>query len=160
MAAFHLAQLNIGRLRAPLDSPTLADFVAALDPINALADGSPGFVWRLQDDSGNATHINPFDDDMIIVNMSVWESLDALRAFVYHSDHRNVLAQRRQFFERMAEAFLVLWWVPAGHLPDVEEAKQRLTLLRGNGPSPDAFTFRTAFPAPSPDAEADPTPAP
>jgi hypothetical protein len=165
MATFQLAQLNIARLRAPLDSPELAAFVAALDPVNALADESPGFVWRLQTDEGNATSIQAFDDEMLIVNMSVWESPEALREFVYRSDHRKVLARRRAWFERMADAFLVLWWVPSGHEPTVEEAVQRLELLQDGGPSPKAFTFRSLFPAPdgrhppSTDSEAEPSPA-
>jgi hypothetical protein len=143
----HLAQLNIGRMLAPLESPQLAGFVAALDPINALADASPGFVWRLQTEGGDATPLRPYDDDMIIVNMSVWESLDALWAFAFGPDHRAVLAQRREWFERMAEAYLVLWWIPVGHIPTVEEAKERLDLLRREGPGPSAFTLRTAWPA-------------
>ena len=150
MAGLHLAQLNIARLRAPLDSPELADFVAALDPVNALADAAPGFVWRLQTDDGDATSIRAFDDDMLIVNMSVWESLDALRAYVYGSEHRAVMARRRQWFERMAEAYVVLWWVPAGHVPTVEEAKERLEALRREGPTADAFTFKTPWPAAAP----------
>lgn len=146
MAAFHIAQLNIGRMLAPLDSSQLAGFVEALEPINALADRAPGFVWRLEDeDSGNATSIRPFDDDMLIVNMSVWTSLEALTEFVYVSDHRAVMQQRRKWFERMGEAFVVLWWVPAGHIPDLDEAEERLDLLRSRGPSPDAFTFKKRF---------------
>ena len=150
MSGEHLAQLNIARLGAPLDSPTLAGFVAALEPINALADGSPGFVWRLQTDEGDATSIRAFDDDMLIVNMSVWESLEALRAFVYGPDHRAVMAGRRQWFEKMAEAYLVLWWVPAGYVPSVDEAKERLERLRRDGPSPAAFTLSKAWPAAAP----------
>jgi hypothetical protein len=118
---FHLAQVNIGRLRAPLDSPTLAGFVAQLEPINVLADGSPGFVWRLQTEDGNATAIRVFDD--LMVNMSVWESIDALAAFVYRSGHIEVMQRRREWFERMAVAYQCLWWVPAGHIPTVGEAE-------------------------------------
>lgn len=140
----HLAQLNIARLLAPIDSPQLADFVAALEPVNALADAAPGFVWRLQTDEGNATSIRPYDDDMLVVNMSVWESLDALRDFVFGAEHRAIMAGRRQWFERMADAYVVLWWVPEGHIPTVEEAKDRLERLRRDGPSEDAFTFRSA----------------
>lgn len=144
----HLAQLNVARLRAPLDGPELAGFVAALEPINALADTSPGFVWRLQTEDGDATAIRAFADDAVLVNMSVWESIEALADFVYGSPHRAVMARRRQWFERMAEAYLVLWWVPAGHLPTVEEARRRLDLLQRRGPSADAFTFRSPFPPP------------
>jgi uncharacterized protein DUF3291 len=145
MPGYHLAQLNIGRLLAPLESPQLAPFVEALEPINALADGAPGFVWRLQTEDGDATAIRAFDDDMLIVNMSVWESVEALGDFVYRSDHVSVMRRRREFFERMAEAFMVLWWVPAGHRPTVAEAKDRLARLRRDGPTPEAFTFREQF---------------
>jgi hypothetical protein len=148
MAGYHLAQLNIGRLLAPLDSPQLAPFVDALERINALADGAAGFVWRLQTEDGDATAIRAFDDDMLIVNMSVWESVEALADFVYRSDHVSVMRRRREFFERMAEAFQVLWWVPAGHRPSVDEAKDRLERLRRDGSTPEAFTFRLPFPPP------------
>lgn len=157
MSGHQLAQVNIARLRAPLDSPQLADFVAALDPVNALADSSPGFVWRLQTEDGDATAIRVFDDDMLIVNMSVWESVEALADFSYRSDHRAVMLQRRKWFERMAEAFLVLWWVPAGHRPSVAEAEDRLARLRHDGPTPGAFTFRSPFPAPDADAPEGPS---
>ena len=155
MAAYHLAQCNIGRLRAPIDTPLLAGFVAALAPINALADRAAGFVWRLQTEDGDATAIRPFDDDLLAVNMSVWESVEALAAFTYGSAHRDVMRRRREWFERLAEAYLVLWWIPAGTVPTVEEAKRRLELLRRRGPSPDAFTFRTPFPPPGAPAAGD-----
>ncbi len=148
MARYQLAQLYVARLLAPIDSPALADFVAKLDPVNALADAAPGFVWRLQTDEGNATSIQAYDDEMIIVNMSVWEDLAALSAFVYRSDHRDVMVRRREWFERLAEAYLVLWWVPEGHIPGVEEAVERLELLRKQGPTADAFTPRQPFAPP------------
>jgi heme-degrading monooxygenase HmoA len=147
----HLAQLNIGRVRAPLASDQLSGFVAALEPVNALADRAPGFVWRLQTEDGDATAIRAFDDDMLLVNMSVWESLEALADFVYRSDHREVMSRRRQWFERMDEKYLVLWWVDAGHLPTLDEAKDRLERLRRDGPSAEAFTFRSPFPPPGSD---------
>jgi heme-degrading monooxygenase HmoA len=155
MAAFHLAQLNIGRLQAPMGTPQLAPFEEALEPLNALADRSPGFVWRLQTEEGDATALRPFeDDDMMLVNMSVWESLDALKAYAYGPEHRAILQRRREFFERMSGPYLVLWWVPAGHVPTVEEAKERLQRLEDIGPSPEAFTFRKPFPPPDqPDGE-------
>lgn len=148
MAAYHLAQCNIARLRAPLDSPLLAEFLAALEPINHLADHSPGFVWRLQTDEGNATALRPFDDDMLIVNMSVWKSVEALAEFSYGTEHVDVMRRRRQWFERLDAAYLVLWWVPAGTVPTVVEAKERLENLRRRGPSAEAFTFRSPFPSP------------
>ena len=144
---WHLAQLNVGRLLAPLGSDTLSGFVAALEPINALADGHPGFVWRLQTDAGDATSIRPTEDDLFLINMSVWSSLEALRAFVYTTAHVQVLRQRRAWFEQLATSHMVLWWVPAGHIPTVDEAIARLERLRRDGPSPAAFTFRAPFEA-------------
>jgi len=146
--AFHLAQLNLARLAAPLESPELAPFVAALDPINALAEKSPGYVWRLQTEEGNATSIHVFDDEMIILNMSVWESAEALSEFTYRSDHRHIMARRREFFERPVELYLVLWWIPAGTVPTPQDGVARLELLRRTGPSPEAFTFKSPFPPP------------
>jgi uncharacterized protein DUF3291 len=149
MTRFHLAQLNIGRIRAAIDDPIMEGFRTQLDPINALADRSPGFVWRLQTEDGNATAIRPFeDDDRMAVNMSVWETLDALQEFVYRSDHVAPLRDRKQWFERIEGPILVLWWVPVGHIPTIEEAKERLQYLKEHGPSPRAFTFRSPFPSP------------
>ena len=150
MTAFHIAQLNIGRARAPVDGPIMAEFMALLDPVNAVADASPGFVWRLQTDEGNATAVRPYEDESIAVNMSVWESIDDLAAFVYRSGHVDVMRRRREWFERM-RLYMVLWWVPAAHLPTVEEAQERLEHLRVYGPTAYAFTFKARFP--SPDAE-------
>jgi uncharacterized protein DUF3291 len=148
--AWHLAQLNIGRLRAPVDDLTLADFKANLDPINALADATPGFVWRLQTEDGNATAIRPFPgDDLMAINMSVWESMEALAEYVYRSAHTAFLRRRSEWFERLREVYLVLWWIPAGVLPTVEEALARLDHLRTFGPTPEAFTFRQPFPHPA-----------
>jgi hypothetical protein len=146
---FQLAQLNVARLRAPIDSPEIADFVALLDPINAVADAAPGFVWRLQTDEGDATSIRVFEDDMIIVNMSVWASAEALSDYVYRSDHKTVLAQRKEWFDRIVDAYLACWWIPAGEIPTVDEGVRRLELLRTRGPSGDAFTLRAPFDAPS-----------
>ena len=144
----HLAQLNIGLPVAPLDGPELAAFVANLEPVNAIADGAPGFVWRLQTEDGDATAIRPYDDDRMIVNMSVWTSVEALAAFVFSGEHRAIMKRRREFFVPMQEAFQVLWWIPEGTTPTVTEAQERLTHLREHGPTPRAFTFRTPFPAP------------
>jgi heme-degrading monooxygenase HmoA len=153
MSGFQLAQVNIALPFEPLDSERLREFVEALDPVNAIADGCPGFVWRLQDEHGNATGIRAFGDDRLIVNMSVWESLEALRAFVYTSGHVAVMRRRREWFERI-ESHFALWWVPAGHIPTLAEAEERVTLLRAIGPSPDAFTFRRHFPSPGGPASA------
>jgi len=146
--AWHLAQVNVGRTVAPLNDPRLAEFMARLDEINAIAEASPGFVWRLQSDSGNATDIQLTDDPQFIVNLSVWETQQALFDFVYRSDHTAVMAKRRQWFEKSEKPFLALWWVPAGHLPSPREALDRLEILQKEGPTPRAFTFRKHFPAP------------
>ncbi|WP_406332844.1 DUF3291 domain-containing protein [Streptomyces sp. NBC_00203] len=146
-AAYELAQANIGRLKAPLDSPQLKDFVEALDPVNAVADAADGFVWRLQSDSGNATDVPVLGDDWLIINMSTWRDTNALTAFMYQGQHRELLARRREWFERLEEAMTVLWWVPSGHRPTVTEAESRLLHLREHGPTEHAFTLRTSFPA-------------
>jgi len=145
---WHVAQVNIALLRAPLDAPELEGFVAMLEPINALADRTPGFVWRLQGEAGDATGIRAFADDRIIVNLSVWETIEALGRFVFASRHIEVLRRRREWFERMAEAHLALWWIRAGTTPTVAEAEGRVATLRERGPSPDTFTLREPFPAP------------
>ncbi|MGZ5213340.1 MAG: DUF3291 domain-containing protein [Actinomycetota bacterium] len=141
MTEFHLAQVNVARLSAPLDSPQLADFVANLDPINAIADASHGFVWRLQTDAGDATALRVFDDDWLIVNMSVWKSLEALRNYVYRSSHAGVLRRRQEWFDRMDEAHVALWWIEAGTLPTLSDAQERFLTLRAEGPTPRAFTL-------------------
>jgi hypothetical protein len=143
-SSFHVAQVNVARPKAPVDSPLLAEFAALLDPVNAVADSAAGFVWRLEDDSGNATAIPVLDDQSLIVNMSVWESIEALWNFVYAAEHLAVMRRRREWFERM-EAFMCLWWVPADHRPDVGEAERRLLHLREHGPTPRAFTFKRRF---------------
>jgi hypothetical protein len=149
MMRFQLAQVNIGRIRAPLEDPIMDGFRTQLDVINALADSTPGFVWRLQTAEGNAMAIRPFDgDDRMAINMSVWQSLDALQQFVYRSAHAGTLRDRMQWFEPMDGPILALWWIPAGHIPTVAEAIDRLKLLEERGPSPDAFTFRKPFPPP------------
>ena len=148
MSRFHLAEINIGRLRAPVDSPVLADFVANLERINALADTSPGFIWRLVGAGDDATDLKPDpDDEMMALNMSVWESPQALGAFVYRSDHQPIMRRRGEWFEKL-ELYMALWWVPAGHTPGVAEGMARIDTLRRLGPTAEAFTFRTPFPAP------------
>jgi heme-degrading monooxygenase HmoA len=146
MPDFQLAEVNIALAREPLDGPLLADFMAALDPVNARADRADGFVWRMQNTDGDATGIRGFGGDpKLIINMSVWESLDALREFAYRDEaHLAVMRQRRKWFERL-EFYMVLWWVPAGHRPTVEEAEGRLQALRDNGPTAHAFTFSSSF---------------
>ncbi|MDQ6849596.1 MAG: DUF3291 domain-containing protein [Actinomycetota bacterium] len=148
MNAYELAQVNIGLPVEALDSARLADFVAQLEPVNALADGAPGFLWRLQTEDGDATAIRAFADDRLIVNMSVWESLEALATFVYRGEHAQVMRRRREWFVPMREAFQAAWWVPRGHRPTVAEAQDRLDALRADGPSPWVFTLQRPFPAP------------
>ena len=150
MALYHLAQVNIGRLRAAVDDPIMAGFKNQLGPINALADSSPGFVWRLQTESGDATAIKPYPDDALMaINMSVWESLEALQLFVYKSAHLSPLRDRKQWFEPLEGPILALWWIPGGHIPTVAEALARLDHLKQHGPTAHAFTFRAPFPSPA-----------
>lgn len=147
MSSYELAQLNIATMHEPLDSPVMSDFVDNLDRINALAEQSPGFVWRLQTEEGDATALRPLGEN-ILVNMSVWQDVASLNQFVYKSAHIEIMRRRKEWFERMREAYVVLWWLAQGSRPTVAEAAQRLALLRENGPSEDAFTFRHAYPAP------------
>jgi hypothetical protein len=145
----HLAQVNVSRLLAPIDSALLKDFVNRLDDVNALADTAPGFVWRLRTEDNNATAIRIFDDADLIVNMSVWKSTDALADFVFRNrDHLGVMRRRREWFAVPTEAMTALWWVPAGAVPTVADAEDRLRHLRRHGPTPYAFGFRTPRPAP------------
>lgn len=148
MTQFHLAQVNIGRVRAPLEDPIMEGFRSQLDPINALADRTAGFVWRLQTEDGNAMAIRPYADEHMAINLSVWESFEALKQFVYRSAHVGPLRDRKQWFESINGPILALWWIPAGHIPTVAEAQERLQHLKEHGPSPRAFTFRAPFPSP------------
>jgi len=146
MSIYHVAQVNIGRILAELDDPIMAGFVQRLEEINALADASPGFVWRLQTNDGNATYFRPFKDERTLLNMSVWENVEALRQYVYRSTHRELLRQRHSWFEKFAGAYAALWWVPAGHIPGIDEAKRRIAHLDAHGATEFAFTFQTVFP--------------
>ena len=143
-AGVHVAQVNIAMPKGPMDSEVMAEFAAQLDPINAIADGAPGFVWRLQDESGDATTIRPFEDERMMVNLSAWESLEALWAFVYDSEHLAVMRRRREWFEH-TELYMCLWWIPSGRISTTADAIERLELLRGRGPSPGSFTFKRPF---------------
>ncbi len=145
---YHLAQINIGRIRAPLDHPIMAGFIAQLDTINALAEQSPGFVWRLQTEEGNATAINAYPDPLLLLNITVWETVEDLFEFVYRSTHNAALKDRKEWFEPYNGPYTALWWIRVGHLPTIEEAKAKLELLTREGPTPEAFTFKTRFPAP------------
>lgn len=153
MSQYQLAELNIAISRGDPDSPVMAEFMAALDRINALAESSPGYVWRLQTDEGNATAYRAFHDERTLLNLTVWEDVDSLADFVYRSAHVEVMRGRAKWFERMVDAYLVAWWVPSGHHPTVAEAEDRLGHLRANGPTPHAFTLRRAFPPPNESSE-------
>jgi hypothetical protein len=142
---YHLAQVNIARMVAPLTDPRLVDFVAQLEAVNAAADVCPGFIWRFQGGEGNATYLRPYPDDRILFNMSVWESVEALKGFVYRAEHASVLRRRRDWFEAFDGPYQALWWAPAGLLPAVGEAVARLDYLRAHGPSACAFTFKQVF---------------
>ena len=148
MPAWQLAQLNVGIIRGPMDSPVMAEFAANLDRINALADAAPGFIWRLQTEEGNATAIRPFENENLLLNMSVWTDLESLKQYVYKSAHVEYLRRRKEWFEPMTEAILVLWWVPKAHRPAIDEAVARLERLRQRGPTPEAFTFKQAYEPP------------
>ena len=148
MNGFHVAQLNVGRSVAPLDDPIMAGFMERLADINALGERSPGYVWRLQGETGNATTIHAYSDPRMIINLTVWESVEDLYAFAYQSGHVEVFRRRREWFEQLDGPSLVLWWVPAGELPTPAEARRRLELLAAHGPTPDAFTFKTHFDPP------------
>ena len=148
-ATFQLAQVNIGRIRAPMNDPIMAEFAEALNEINALAESTPGFVWRLKEESGNATGISAYPDPLVLVNMSVWSDLSALHGYVYRSAHGKFFARRQSWFDKYDGAYLALWWIPAGHRPTVAEAQQRLRTIESRGPTPEAFTFRQSFPAPA-----------
>ncbi len=145
---YHVAQANIALMRAPLEDPIMESFRSQLDRINAIADQSPGFVWRLQTHGGNATAIRAYEDERLLFNMSVWETVEALHAYVYRSNHAGPLRARRNWFATLEGPILVLWWIASGHVPSVVEGKARLELLKVRGPSQEAFTFRDPFPPP------------
>lgn len=150
---YDLAQVNVSRLLAPLDSPLLAEFMAALDGVNADGDAAPGFRWRLQTEDGNATAVRAFGWDVadshgVIVNLTTWAGMEELAAFVFSGRHLEIMRRRREWFQRAVEPMTALWWVPSGHRPSTDEAEDRVRELRRSGPTPHAFTFRTPFPAP------------
>jgi hypothetical protein len=139
----HLAQLNIGRFRYSTDDPRMADFMNNLDLANALAERSAGFVWRLKDESNNATAFRPFPDQNMAVNLSVWESVEALERFVWQTVHKRFYGRRPEWFDTMDKPHFVMWWIPAGHIPTLEEAKERLGHLTAHGPSDRAFGWES-----------------
>src|SRR5215210_3052662 len=145
-AHWHLAQVNIGRARGAMTAPVMQGFVARLEEINALAERTPGFVWRLQTEDGDATAFRPYPDDQsILINLSVWSDLDSLREYVFRSLHAEVMRQRREWFERFEGVYVALWWIPAGHRPSLGEAVSRIADLEAHGTTPLAFSFTQAF---------------
>ena len=148
MDDFHLAQINIARLIAPIDDPLIAGFVAELDPINALAEASPGFVLRLKSAEGNATDVSYNEDTFVIVNMSVWISLEALKSYTYNSRHLEIFKQRRSWFEKGDKPYYCLWWIPAGHIPTVAEGRERLEHYQQHGATPHSFWSSQLYPTP------------
>ncbi len=145
---YHIAQANIGRMFAPPDDPIMFGFTSQLNRINALAEAAPGFVWRLADSTGDATSIRIYDDPLIIINMSVWESVDLLFNFTYKQQHTEMIRGRREWFESLDVPHMALWWIPAGTVPVAQDVKERLDHLRDHGPTPYAFTFKVRFPMP------------
>jgi len=147
MPHFHLAQLNIATMLDAKDSPVMADFVANLDRINALADQADGFIWRMLGDGADANGWRPWDD-AVLANMSVWRDVESLKDYAFRTAHADIMKRRKEWFHRMSDAYMVLWWVPAGHIPSLKEAGERLDLLRAKGPCPEAFTFKDVFAPP------------
>jgi hypothetical protein len=146
MPVYQIAQVNIGRVKAPVEDPIMLGFTSRLDEINALADRAPGFVLRLQTPVGNATYFRPYpEDDRVLINMSVWESIDALRHYVYKTAHAQFLREREAWFEKFSGVYMALWWVPAGHRPGMDEATKRIAHLEKHGPTQFAFTFKKTF---------------
>jgi len=150
LPTFHLAQVNVAQAKADMDSDLMQGFVSRLDEINALAESAEGFIWRLQEDSGSATAIRVFDDPLLLINMSVWANLEALKHDVYKSLHVELIKDREVWFNKMGESHQALWWIPAGHIPSTEEARKKLEYIRKNRPSADAFTFAKPYPTPMP----------
>lgn len=151
---YSIAQINIALMKAPLDDPIMTEFVAALDAVNMVAEQSPGFVWRLQTPSGNATDIRAYSDPRMLVNLSVWQSVEQLKAYVYWSLHGEFFIRRRQWFEKYSGEHFAMWWIPAGHLPTVEAGKAKLEYLASHGDSPECFTFGKPYPSPATESTA------
>jgi hypothetical protein len=152
---WHLAQINIGRIVAPQGDPRVQPFFDALDEVNALAEASPGFVWRLTGEGNNAADIQPTVDPLVLINMSVWEDAESLFHYVYRSSHTEVMVRRREFFERFEGAYQALWWVPAGTPPTINDGLSRLWHIDRFGPTSHAFTFKKRFPPPDASGEPD-----
>lgn len=149
MPTYQLAELNIGRMLYSVEDPRFHGFVSRLDEINTLAEQSKGFVWRLKTAEGDAMSIRAFDDDKLIINLSVWESIDDLFQYSYYTAHAELLKQRKDWFEHMTKPIMAMWWIPEGHIPTLEEAKEKLELIQSKGPTVEAFSFKHRFDPPS-----------
>lgn len=145
---YYLAQINIAKMKAPLDDPIMAEFANALDEVNLVAENSPGFIWRLQTSSGNATDVKAYSDPKMLVNISVWRGVEQLKSYVYKSLHGNFFIRRRKWFEKYQGEHFAMWWILAGHLPTVEEGKAKLEYLELHGDTPECFTFAQPYPSP------------
>jgi len=148
MSGFHLAQINVARFRIDPDDPHMLAFTSQLDAVNAMADDSPGFIWRLQGEDGNAMAIQAFDDPNMLINMSVWASIEALFDYTYKTAHTKIMSRRKEWFGKLEDAYMALWWVPDGHIPSPQEGRKRLEMIKARGPTQNAFTFKQRFPAP------------
>lgn len=146
---YQLAQINIALMKAPIDDPIMSEFAAALNEVNLIADRSPGFIWRLQTSSGNATDIRAYPDPKMLINVSVWQTIEQLKVYVYHTLHGDFFVRRRQWFEEYSGEHFGMWWIPADHLPTVEEGKAKLKYLERHGDSPECFTFAKPYPSPT-----------
>ena len=147
MSNYQLAQLNIAKMKYPIESVEMTDFVDNLESINALAETSPGFVWRLQSEDGDATSIDFFGSD-VLVNMSIWENVESLHSYVYKTAHAKIMSRRKEWFYRVEQAYTVLWWTPEGVIPTLDQAKSKLELLETAGPGVEAFSIKQAYPSP------------
>jgi len=146
---YHLAQINIAQAKQAMESPIMSGFVKRLDEINLLAEKSPGFVWRLQTEEGDATGIKAYDDQQMVINLTVWQDIDSLKHYVYQSAHIELIQDRKRWFSKMESMQLALWWVPIGHIPSIEEGKNKLDLLQSDGVSERVFTFAKPYPCPA-----------
>lgn len=142
---YHVAVFNIARMLGEIDSPVMQEFADNLDPVNTLGEQSSGFVWRLKSDNGNATSIRIYDDPYMIVNLSVWETIDSVFQFTYYTAHTDYFRRRREWFEKFDLPLLTLWWVPAGYTPTAQEARAKLEYLHEHGVTPHAFTFKQRY---------------
>lgn len=154
MAEWHLAQINIGRIKGvTINDPVMAEFVDNLDRINQLAEGSKGFVWRLKEENNNATHFNPYGDEQVLINMSVWTDIESLEQYVYRTAHTDYLRRRKEWFHQFGKMYMAMWWIPAGHIPTIAEAVAKLEQLQQEGASAQVFDFKRRFPQPEPTPE-------